>query len=107
MIDISANHMKKYWDDFGTDSFTHTRLLIEEMSELTKELTKYDRYCDQYRKAPSNSYEELLINHKKIRLIRDNIIEEMAHVYICLKACRGILDIKDDEINTEIKRKEI
>jgi len=59
-------------------------MLIEEMSELRKELLKA-------RRGNNN---------------REQIIEEMAHVYISLDVVRNILSIGDGEINHQIKLKE-
>ena len=62
-------------------------ILIEEMSELTTELLKKRR---------------ILIGNNN----REQIIEEMAHVYISLDVVRNILGISDDEINHQVELKE-
>lgn len=69
------------------DKNAQNLILIEEMSELTKELLKKRR---------------ILIGNDN----REQIIEEMAHVYISLDVVRTILGISDDEINHQVELKE-
>lgn len=66
------------------DKNSQDLILIEEMSELTKELLKKRRGKDN----------------------REQIIEEMAHVYISLNVVKNILNITDNEINNQIELKE-
>lgn len=83
---ISEEHLETLYEEFGrgTDNYI---LLIEEMSELAKALTKRIRYPDK---------EE----------ITDSIVEEMAHVYICLEAVARLEGITEDDIQFEIYKKE-
>ncbi len=59
-------------------------LVIEEMSELTKELIKHF-----YRGDPC----------------RDKVIEEICDVYIILEALKIFMEIPDDEIRNQIEKK--
>ena len=73
--------------DYAVENFDKTQqdlILIEEMSELTKELLKKRRSKDNY----------------------SNIVEEMAHVYISLEVVKRLFGIGDDEINYEVILKE-
>lgn len=83
---ISEEHLEALYEEFGRGSDNYI-LLIEEMSELAKALTKRIRYPDK---------EE----------ITDSIIEEMAHVYICLEAVARLEGITEDDIQFEIYKKE-
>lgn len=65
-----------------------TIVAIEEMSELTKELTKCLRYDFEPGKCDVK-----------------NIKQEMADVELCLFELRYIFDIEEDEIQEEIERK--
>ena len=83
---ISEEHLEALYEEFGRGNDNYI-LLIEEMSELSKSLTKRIRYPDK---------EE----------ITDSIIEEMAHVYICLEAVARLEGITEDDIQFEIYKKE-
>ena len=83
---ISEEHLETLYEEFGRGNDNYI-LLIEEMSELAKALTKRIRYPDK---------EE----------ITDSIIEEMAHVYICLEAVARLEGITEDDIQFEIYKKE-
>lgn len=83
---ISEEHLETLYEEFGRDNDNYI-LLIEEMSELAKALTKRIRYPNK---------EE----------ITDSIIEEMAHVYICLEAVARLEGITEDDIQFEIYKKE-
>ena len=83
---ISEEHLEALYEEFGRSNDNYI-LLIEEMSELAKALTKRIRYPDK---------EE----------ITDSIIEEMAHVYICLEAVARLEGITEDDIQFEIYKKE-
>lgn len=65
------------------DKSAQDLVLIEEMSELTKELLK--------RRRGSTNY--------------DAIKEEVSHVLISLHVVKTVLDISDEEIEAEAKRK--
>lgn len=67
------------------DNSVQDLILIEEMSELTKELLKQ-------RRGKHN---------------RPQILEEMAHTYISLKVVQTILEIDDQELQEYIAFKEI
>ena len=83
---ISEEHLETLYEEFGRGNDNYI-LLIEEMSELAKALTKRIRY-------PSKGE------------ITDSIIEEMAHVYICLEAVARLEGITEDDIQFEIYKKE-
>lgn len=83
---ISEEHLETLYEEFGRGNDNYI-LLIEEMSELAKALTKRIRYPDK---------EE----------ITDSIIEEMAHVYICLEAVARLEGITEGDIQFEIYKKE-
>lgn len=83
---ISEEHLETLYEEFGRGNDNYI-LLIEEMSELAKALTKRIRYPDK---------EE----------ITDSIVEEMAHVYICLEAVARLEGITEDDIQFEIYKKE-
>ena len=83
---ISEEHLEALYEEFGRGNDNYI-LLIEEMSELAKALTKRIRYPNK---------EE----------ITDSIIEEMAHVYICLEAVAILEGITEDDIQFEIYKKE-
>ena len=83
---ISEEHLEALYEDFGRGNDNYI-LLIEEMSELAKALTKRIRYPDK-------------------EGITDSIIEEMAHVYICLEAVARLEGITKDDIQFEIYKKE-
>ena len=63
---------KKFTSAWGEES--QCRMCIEEMSELTKELCKYMRYSSDKTRED---------NDKKLKEIKENIIEETADVLIC------------------------
>lgn len=80
-IDISQDHIVKLYHKYG-----HNMLLcisIEELSELTKEITKYHRGADNL----------------------DSMAEEMAHVLICIDELAHMLGIPKYKIQEEINRK--
>ena len=83
---ISEEHLEVLYEEFGRGNDNYI-LLIEEMSELSKSLTKRIRYPDKQE-------------------ITDSIIEEMAHVYICLEAVARLEGITEDDIQFEIYKKE-
>ena len=83
---ISEEHLEALYEEFGRGHDNYI-LLIEEMSELAKALTKRIRY-------PGKGE------------ITDSIIEEMAHVYICLEAVARLEGITEDDIQFEIYKKE-
>lgn len=83
---ISEEHLETLYEEFGRGNDNYI-LLIEEMSELAKALTKRIRYPNK---------EE----------ITESIIEEMAHVYICLEAVARLEGITEDDIQFEIYKKE-
>ena len=83
---ISEEHLETLYEEFGRGNDNYI-LLIEEMSELAKALTKRIRYPDK-------------------EGITDSIIEEMAHVYICLEAVARLEGITEDDIQFEIYKKE-
>lgn len=83
---ISEEHLETLYEEFGRGNDNYI-LLIEEMSELAKALAKRIRYPNK---------EE----------ITDSIIEEMAHVYICLEAVARLEGITEDDIQFEIYKKE-
>ena len=83
---ISEEHLEALYEEFGRGNDNYI-LLIEEMSELAKALTKRIRY-------PGKGE------------ITDSIIEEMAHVYICLEAVARLEGISEDDIQFEIYKKE-
>lgn len=80
-ISITDDHIVKLYNKYG-----HNMLLcisIEELSELTKEITKYHRGVDNL----------------------DNMAEEMAHVLICIDELAHMLGIPKYKIQEEINRK--
>ena len=83
---ISEEHLEALYEEFGRGNDNYI-LLIEKMSELAKALTKRIRYPNK---------EE----------ITDSVIEEMAHVYICLEAVARLEGITEDDIQFEIYKKE-
>ena len=62
------------------------RMCIEEMSELTKELCKYMRYSRN---------EQSEDNDKKLKKIKQNIIEETADVLICASQIMRLVGSED------------
>lgn len=66
-MDYSKEY-KQFIDTWGIEA--QSRMAIEEMSELTKELCKIERHKGK---------------EKKCNKIKDNIIEEIADVLICVE----------------------
>ena len=95
-IEISGKHLDDLHKDCGYSYEDRAMLLSEEMSELNKELFKLirDERCHL-----ANSF-EMFDGRRKA------IIEEMAHVYICMESVKMILCITDKDIQKEIEKKE-
>lgn len=78
---VSETVIEKAIDTYGWE--LQTIVAIEEMSELTKELTKYLRGIG----------------------VRKHLIEEVADVIICLEEILKIYKLDDKEINLAIEQK--
>lgn len=81
-IYIAPEHLSAYAGEADTLDLQMT-ILIEEMSELTKELCKW----------------------KRLKGSKKQICEEAAHVLISMKCVTRILGIKDEEVEAEIQKK--
>ncbi len=95
MIDIliTPEHLEKLFDECGYSYTENAMLLSEEMSELNKEIMKFKRF---WRAEPGYFAER-----------KDAIVEEMAHVYICMEAMKRLIGIHDIDIQEKIWEKEI
>ncbi len=82
-LNILRELVKKYGDKQIT-------ICIEEMSELTKALCKYLRYCD--------------FDLEKM-IATDDIYEEMADVYIMLYQMQMLIKIDDEILDDMIDKK--
>lgn len=85
-IEVDGDSCKTVISYFGDEA--EMIVSIEEFSELTKEITKTLR--------------ERTFSHERM----ENVLEEMADVYICLEMLRQIYDFSIQEINTEIQKKQ-
>lgn len=81
-----AHYYKDFLDTFGADA--QFNFAIEEMSELTKAICKYKR------KSENCSPEEK-------EKLRENIIEEIADVKICIEELIYIFDCLDEVTKVE------
>ena len=79
--DLQKNALVKALEKFG--SISELIITVEELSELQKEVTKQLR------------------NEGKM----ENLVEEMADVYIVMEYLKMIFAITDDDINKEVEKK--
>ena len=74
------------------------RMAIEELAELQKEICKYERLC-----------EDTHIDPCELNILKDNVVREMADVFISIGALMHNYDIRDWEllisIDTKLDRK--
>ena len=89
-IHMSYQHMKGYDLDYNTRTLKMIAL-VEECSELQQALTKMYKAQDQAYHSGGDS--------------RANVVEEMAHVMICIKCLADDLGITADDIQQEIYKK--
>lgn len=82
-IYIAPEHLSAYVTNEADTLDLQMTILIEEMSELAKELCKW----------------------KRLKGKRGSITEEMAHVLITMKCVARVLGIKDNEVEAEIQKK--
>lgn len=92
--------LQKVIDTYGVDN--QIDMCIEEMSELTKELSKIKRATRKIDKGIT--LEKGLEILKEIAKIRDNVIEEMADVYVTLAEQEMIFNC-GDEIDKQVRFK--
>lgn len=85
--------MKKIAEFYGYEN--QSLLLIEELSELTKALTKLTRINSGQTSSKQITVEQAI----------DNIKEEMADVIIMIEQVKDILNISDEDIEEIIKLK--
>lgn len=112
MIDISENHLRTLYNDCGRHYNKLSVLLMEEMSELQKELCKVFRETNFACIHPTEG--ETYFPNGGLEAFyyalnpssRLNIAEEMAHVYICMESIRKLMNITDDDIQFFIDAKE-
>ena len=79
--DLQKNALVKALEKFG--SISELIITVEELSELQKEVTKQLR------------------NEGKM----ENLVEEMADVYIVMEYLKMIFAITDDDINKQVEKK--
>lgn len=89
-IHMSYQHMRGYDLDYNTRTLKMIAL-IEECSELQQALTKMYKAQDQAYNSGGDS--------------RANVVEEMAHVMICIKCLASDLCITPEDIQQEIYKK--
>lgn len=89
-IYMTDEHLYALFEDYIAQDLHGYMALIEEMSELTKALCKYNRIDDFDDDTPE---------------LYSNIIEEIAHVLICIKAICVEICITPEEIQEQIKAK--
>lgn len=97
-MNISIPDQKKIIEFYGEED--RTTVVMEELSELIKAVSKYKRYVlnsEKYKKDHRHDAHE----------IRENLKEEMADTLICIRIMQDITGISDDEIEKEIKKKNI
>ena len=97
-ISISEEHLDKLYSEIGYTFSENACVLSEELSELNKELMKLCRH-----RHSATTYTQIL---DAIQEYKPHVIEEMAHVYICMEAIKKILYIDDMDIQKEIDEKE-
>ena len=90
-IEVISNSIAKHYD-FKNSSI----LIIEEMSELTKAITKYVRV------EAGGKDMSVKINKAKAR---KNIVEEMADTLMMIKEVQKLLEITDSEIDKVVVEK--
>lgn len=71
---------------------------VEEMAELMQAISKYTR-------TDPSSYNDVTDLREKITENKNNIVEEMADVYIMLEQLQCMLDIKNEDIQAFIEMK--
>jgi hypothetical protein len=89
------NEIHKIADHYGFES--QSIMMIEEMAELTKAITKYKRYIEGLQPPSELTY---------IAKLDANIVEEIADVEIMLEQIKHLLYISNDDIS-EIKAEKI
>ena len=82
MIIIDSNVVKKSIEHYGTD--LQTTVCMEECAELIQAISKMKRGKDN----------------------RDNLIEEMADVMICMEILKQVYGISDNEIQNYVCQKQ-
>lgn len=100
MIFVSEDHLKALYKDCGGLFNQQACILTEELSELSKELMKAVRYYNESRRIYLGDEEHYIPNN------RESILEEMAHVYICIAAVAKQMNVSDEEIEKYIRYKE-
>lgn len=100
MISISERHLESLYKDCGGLFRQQACILTEELSELSKELMKAVRYYDESRRIYLGLEEQYVPSNK------EQITEEMAHVYICMAAVAKQTGITENDIQKFITLKE-
>lgn len=91
IVNISPEHIDKYMQVYDVGEYTHLDILQEECAELIQAISKYKRSSD------CSDYD----------VCRGKIIEEMTHVAISSEICCRLLCIDREEIEKEVKRKDV
>lgn len=97
-MNISIPDQKEIIEYYGKED--RTTVVMEELSELIKAVSKYKRYVltsEKYKKDHRHDAHE----------IKENLKEEMADTLICIRIMQDITGISDDEIEEEIRKKNI
>lgn len=97
-MNISIPDQKKIIEYYGKED--RTTVVMEELSELIKAVSKYKRYVlnsEKYKKDRRHDAHE----------IRESLKEEMADTLICIRIMQDITGISDDELEKEIRKKNI
>lgn len=97
-MNISIPDQEKIIEYYGEED--RTTVVMEELSELIKAVSKYKRYVlnsEKYRQDHRHDAHE----------IRESLKEEMADTLICIRIMQDITGISDNELEKEIRKKNI
>lgn len=95
-MNIEVPSQKELIDFYGKED--RTTVVMEELAELAKAVSKYKRYVlneDKYKNDKRYDETEIVNNMK----------EEIADVLICIRIMQDIVGINDSEIEEEVQRK--
>jgi len=95
-IKVKIKDLEEMIKNYGVED--RTTVIIEELSELARAISKYKRYIlnvEYYVNDKRHNKDEILAN----------IHEEMADVLICLGLCKEYFDIDNDSLQEIINKK--
>lgn len=94
------NKIQRIADYYGYEA--QSRQLIEEMAELTKAINKLWRFEHGYLTSYCAGYKKDAV----VDICREEIVEEIADVEICLEYVKQLLDITVEEVD-EVKETKV